>query len=157
MTAPSMPFDAPQYDESHALQTDPEAVLERARIMLGTRGFAVTVQGRRLLAQGPHLTSPSEPALLGAGRLVLDLSDTDARMASDLSGLVRLRWFVMFAPPVLAVALGAGMDAGGVEGALRPALINALIWMLVGPALAVWLRRRTERALTALLGTLTSA
>lgn len=157
MSARPLPFDAPHFDERHTLQTDPEAVLERARIMLGTRGFAVTVQGRRLLAQGPSLSSPSDPPLLGAGRLVVDLSDTDARMASDLSGLVRLRWFVMFAPPVLAVALGLGMDAAGVAGALRPALINALIWMLIGPALAIWIRRRTERALTGLLATLTAA
>lgn len=157
MSAPPLPFDAPQFDERHALQADPESVLERARIMLGTRGFAVTVQGRRLLAQGPHLTSPSEPALLGAGRLVLDVADDSARVASDLSGLARLRWFVLFAPPVLAVVLGAGMDAAGVAGALRPALINALLWMLLGPAVAVWIRRRTVRALHTLLATLTSA
>lgn len=152
-----LPLTDPQFDETAPLETAADAVLERARIMLGTRGFAVTVQGARLLAQGPPLNSPSEPPVLGAGRLVLDVSEDQVRLASDLTGLSRLRWFVLFAPPVLAVALGAAMTAAGTEGALKPALINAIVWMFIGPALAVWLRKRTERALTALLATLTSA
>jgi hypothetical protein len=157
MTPPALPLPDPKFDETAPLQTEPDAVLERARIMLGTRGFAVTVQGRRLLAQGPPLNSPSEPPVVGGGRLVLDVDDDTLRLASDLSGLERLRWFVLFAPPLLAVALGAAMTAAGTEGALKPALINAILWMFIGPALAVWLRKRTERALLALLQTLAAA
>ena len=88
---------------------------------------------------------------------MLDVQDDTLRLASDLSGLDRLRWFVLFAPPVLAVALGGAMTAAGTHGALKPALINAILWMVIGPALAVWLRRRTERALAALLQTLAGA
>ncbi|MEC7949424.1 MAG: hypothetical protein VX265_17785 [Myxococcota bacterium] len=154
MPAAPLPLTETLFDETQPLDAAPDAVLERARIMLGTRGFAVTVQGRRLLAQGPHLLSASQQPVLGAGRIVLDVDDAEARLASDLSGLSRLRWFVMFGPTLIAVAIGGGMTLAGVDGALRPALINALIWLFLGPALSVWLRRRTERALVTLLHTL---
>ena len=156
MTPPPLPLPEPRFDATAPLQTGRDAVLERARIMLGTRGYAVTVQGERLLAQGPPMNVPSEPAVLGGGRIVLDVDGATLRLASDLSGLDRLRTFVVFAPPILAVVLGALMTAAGTPGALRPALINALLWMFIGPALAVWLRKRTERALASLLQTLVS-
>ena len=157
MPSSSLPLTEPRFDQTAPLQAGADAVLERARIMLGTRGYAVTVQGGRLLAQGPPMNTPSEPAVLGGGRLVLDVQDDTLRLASDLSGLDWLRGFVLFAPPVLAVALGGAMTAAGTHGALKPALINAILWMFIGPALAVWLRRRTERALAALLQTLAGA
>jgi hypothetical protein len=156
MTPPPLPLTETRFDATAPLQAGRDAVLERARIMLGTRGYAVTVQGNRLLAQGPPMNVPSEPAVLGGGRIVADVAGGTLRLASDLSGLHRLRAFVVFAPPVLAVVLGAVMTAAGTQGALRPALINALLWMFIGPGLALWLRKRTERALTALLQTLAS-
>ena len=89
MPSSSLPLTEPRFDQTAPLQAGADAVLERARIMLGTRGYAVT--------------------------------------------------------------------AAGTHGALKPALINAILWMFIGPALAVWLRRRTERALAALLQTLAGA
>jgi len=156
MTPPPLPLTEPRFDATVPLGTSRDAVLERARIMLGTRGYTVTVQGDRLLAQGPPMNVPSEPAVLGGGRIVMDVDSETLRLASDLSGLDRLRAFVVFAPPILAVALGAVMTAAGTQGALRPALINALLWMFIGPGLALWLRKRTERALAGLLQTLAS-
>jgi hypothetical protein len=139
------------FDQSLPLQTDDDTALARAKMLLGVRGFAVDTGGGQLLAQGPPLQSPFEDPVLGAGKVKVVVGEGAARLSADLSGLHRLRWFVLFAPPLLAVLLGVGMTASGVDGALRPALFNAILCMLLGPVAVVLLRRRSERALSALL------
>jgi hypothetical protein len=128
------------------LEVDPSEALLRADLSLRQAGFRfLDREAGRHVYEGPQLNSSNENPLRGAGRVELRAGGGMLEATADLAGTRWLMAFVLFFPPLLVGGLGLVSSRTMVDFdwvSLGP----HGIWLVLGPLMAVWLRRRTLRA-----------
>lgn len=118
-------------------------------------GFRIVEAGAsRLELKGPGMRSSKENPLRGATRVVVDAHDGVLHLDASLGGVVWLSLFVCLFPPALWLILGlaalARPESG--EGLLASkSLYGVGIWLVLGPAMSFWFRKRTIDALETML------
>ncbi|MES2643830.1 MAG: hypothetical protein V4850_30360 [Myxococcota bacterium] len=134
----------------HPLYASPDRGIALAASILATHGFRVTPSDITVHAVGPSLNSNKENPLRGAGTVLLVFADGAVEGTADLAGTRRLCLFIRVFPPLLVGFLSiffffANGLRSGVQAAcgLAPML---LVWLIVGPLLAGWIRSRSEAA-----------
>jgi len=137
---------------------DPAQAMEVAKGLFASNGFLVELPSpSRLVARGPSMTSTNQNPILGVTRAEIDIDLTSIRVAAELGGVRRMRNFLFLFPPGLALLLTAGFLVSGFSW--KHALIPFLAvspWLVLSPLMSRWVRRRTVRALDAVLHNMAS-
>ena len=126
------------------LSAKPSTALERADQTLRPLGFEFAERSEsRRLYRGPSLNSTKENPLIGAGRLELQVEGGDLLVEADLSGTHKLMAFVIFFPPGLVLALSV-LFLFVLDGFEPRDTLWHGIWLVLGPGMAWWIRRRSR-------------
>jgi hypothetical protein len=150
-----------QYTASLPFRGDTDKAFRLAESALTAIGFRLTERtpGSVELV-GPGMNSTRESALVGASRIRLVGGRGELAVEADLGGVVRMSRFVTLFP--IGLVLLVGVVSSAVRGAQSgpgnwivgvAAWVggNAVLWLLLGPLMARWIRARTCRGLDALL------
>ena len=150
-----------QYSSTLPFRGDPEKAFGLAESALTALGFRLKERtGTKVELVGPGMNSSKESPLMGASRIELLSGGGKLSVEAELGGVVRMSRFVTLFPiclvlslgvvfsVVLGIGIGPGFWMGGVGGAVGG---NAVLWLVLGPLMARWIRARTDRALDTLL------
>ena len=107
----------------------------------------------RLELRGPGMWSSKENPIRGATVVSVEARDSVLHLDTSLGGVARLARFACVFPIVLWFVLGLMSATKAEAGGLltTKSLYWIGIWLVVGPALAFWIRRRTIGALDTML------
>ena len=155
-----------EYD-CHAVVRDADGrPLEALKAAFIANGFQVSPSGRgEFLARGPGMRSTSQNPLFGVSEARVRAIGSQLEIHANLGGAQWMARFVLFFPPLLGVFLAIVLAAVfGATGQIQALWFAPLIvagaeapWIVVGPLMARWIRRRTEKALDALLRSVSAA
>ncbi len=144
-----------QYSAKRRFTGDQAVAFSAIEATLLPNGFRVvdTSPHRRIL-KGPGLQSTRENPVRGATKVVVEVEGETLRLRAELNGVLFMALFVCIFP----LSLWAGFAVAGLLSSAESAsplsgkaLVGAAVWVVVGPALALWIRRRTIRALDDML------
>lgn len=156
-----------QYAATSPFRGDARGAFGLAESSLTALGFRLTGRTADSLEMtGPGMSSSREDGLMGATLVTVTGGRGELGITADLGGVAFLSRFVTYFPPALCLFLAAVLSA--VFGVLfGPGLWLAavaaatggetLLWLLLGPHLARGFRKRTDRALDALLADMVAA
>lgn len=152
------------YSAAVPFQGDVEKAFALAVSALTALGFRIEGQSAQSVElRGPGMHSSRQSPLVGASHLAIRSAQGELLLEADLGGVRRMANFVNYFPLILVLGLGAVLYVvfnfrfgQGVWSVAVGAAVggNAAIWLLLGPLMARGIRRRTERALDALLANL---
>jgi hypothetical protein len=150
-----------QYAASLPFRGDTDRAFGLAESALTAIGFRVTGRTTGSLEMiGPGMNSSRESALVGASRIHVQSGPGELELGADLGGVARMSRFVTLFPIGLVLVLGVVLSVvfGVLQGpgiwvAVVAAVVggNVVLWLLLGPLMARWIRARTCRGLDALL------
>ncbi len=127
------------------------AAFDVARPALLALGFDLrTESSSELHAKGPGMQSTQQPALLGVSAIRFVVASSSIRAEAVLGGVSRMMTFIYLFPPGLAAVLAASFALAGMQH-WWVALLTAAPWVLIAPLLASVVKRRTMRAVEALV------
>lgn len=144
-----------RYSARRPFSGDPAAALQAVETTLLPNGFRLVKSSPSHLEwKGPGMQSSKENPLRGATEILFQARDGFLKLDASLGGVRAMSLFVCLFPLVLwggfAVAgLMKPRDDGGAF--MTSALWGVGIWLILGPALSLWFRRRTTRALEDML------
>jgi hypothetical protein len=142
------------YTASLIVAGSPEKALSAVRDALVANGFTFTVADRtEFTATGPGMNSNNQNAIRGVSQITVRAVGTTLQAEAELGAARRLGRFAMLFPPglclLLAVVFGV-LHPKQPSAALVPLLL-AVPWLVLGPLLAWFLKRKTEQSVDALL------
>lgn len=142
------------YHTSASVTGDPSQFMNVALSTLTMAGFRVSSRSEHnLTLKGPGWNSTHESGLTGASAIHLAWGSGRLELNAELGGVDRMKCFLLLFPiGILAVVFVAVASAAGLTSAAALTTGgNLLLWMAVVPLMIHWQRRRTCRALDALL------
>lgn len=144
-----------RYSAKRRFTGDQAVAFSTVEATLLPNGFRVvdTNPHRRVL-KGPGLQSTRESPVRGATKIVVEVEGETLHLRAELNGVLFMALFVCIFPVLLwagfAVA-GLFSSAESAAALSGKAFVGAAVWVVVGPVLARWIRRRTTRALDDML------
>ncbi len=144
-----------QYVSSIKIPGPPESAVKVVCDALIANGFAIAdANSTGVTATGPGLISSNQNAILGASRASFRTEGGVLHVQAELGGAAWLGRFAMFFPiglGVLLVIIFGAMWWPQKPTAVVIPLIAVSPWLVIGPLMARSIRRKTERAIDALL------
>ena len=150
-----------QYAATRPFRGDTGKAFGLAESALTALGFQFTSRTTDSIEMtGPGMNSSRESGLMGATRIRCSHSGSELAVEADLGGVAFLTRFVTLFPPALCLGLGVVFFVvfGVVFGPgiwMVPVVAAtgglAVMWLFLGPLMARSFRKRTDRALDALL------
>lgn len=143
------------YEKTLRFQGDRAAVLEAARNAFLHQGFRlVTDESGGFEVAGPGMSSTRELPLTGVSKARVRVGEADISIQAELGSLRKMQYFAVLFPPSLVLVLTAVFFFLLPHGELfakttAPALL--LTWSIIGPIMALRMRKRTVSALDSLL------
>jgi hypothetical protein len=149
-----------QYASSTPIAGPPETAIKVVRDALIANEFTILeAKPTEFTATGPGMMSTNQNAIRGVSKATFRTEGGMMHVQAELGGAVWLGRFAMFFPIALGVLLTAifwviGRTQGNLAN--RPAavltpLFPVLPWLVLGPLMARFIRRRTEKAIQGLL------
>lgn len=137
------------------LSGSPDRVLDVAQSMLLAQGFELRSRSRdTLFAQSPGRHSSHQPHLTGANTIAISVSNGQLEVVAGLDGVRRLQLFILLCPLALAVLLGL-LFYGVLNAKLWwLSILWYIPWIILSPLMALWIRRRTELAVSSMVRSL---
>ncbi len=119
-------------------------------------GFRLSTKGKaEIEAFGPGMSSSKQPPLVGVSYLRISVNDATLSVEATLGGVKKMQLFVFLFPPGLIAFL---ILVGGMRGNFVPSLTwGVLPWLVIAPLLALWMSKRTEKALDVLMANMADA
>ena len=140
------------YLSTSVISGPPEAAIRVVRDALMANAFTITsLSPTAFEATGPGLSSSNQNALLGVSKATFRAEQGLLHVEAELGGAARLGLFVMVFPFVLGGILIITLSAVNRPKALLAPLLAVAPWVVIGPLMARMFRRRTEKAINALL------
>jgi hypothetical protein len=141
-----------QYVSTTPISGRPEAAIRMVRDALVANAFTiVSASPTAFEATGPGMTGSNQNALLGISKASFRAEEGVIHVQAELGGAARLGLFVMFFPLALGGVLVATLSLANKPNAVLAPLLAVSPWLVVGPLMACFFRRRTEKAINALL------
>lgn len=146
-----------QYTSSLPFSGSIDKAFRLAESALTGIGFRITERTAGSLEMvGPGMNSSRESALVGASRIHIRDGRGEIAVEADLGGVERMSRFVTLFPLGLCLTMFIlfGALSGPENSIVTVAAATggiALLWLLLGPLMARWIRARTCRGLDALL------
>ncbi len=160
-----------EYATSVPFRGDQDKAFDLAITALTALGFRLdqrTADSARLT--GPGMNSSKQSPLVGASKLDLSTRRGELALAAELGGAERLMRFVRVFPIALNVGLGLlfcvifSVTMGQrvrfwtlMTPVITVVLINAAVWVFLGPWMARLIHQRTCRGLETLLSSMVAA
>ena len=140
-----------RYSTKRRLAGDKAFAFSAVESTLVPNGFRVVdANPHRRVLKGPGMQSTRENSVRGATKITVEVEGETLHLRAELNGVLFMAMFVCIFP----VLLWAGFAVAGLLSSAEStaalsgkALVGAAVWFVVGPALALWIRRRTTRAL----------
>jgi hypothetical protein len=142
------------YVSATAISGRPETAIRVVRDALVANSFTiVSANPTAFTATGPGMSSSNQNPLLGISKVSFRAEGGLIHVQADLGGASRLGLFAMVFPPALGVLLAAifYLTQNQNPNAVVAPLGAVAPWLVLGPLMARWIRRRTEKAIHALL------
>jgi hypothetical protein len=149
-----------QYTSSIPIAGPPETAIRVVRDALIANGFTIVeAKPTEFTATGPGMMSTNQNAILGVSKATLRIDGAVIHVKAELGGAAWIGRFAMFFPIGLGVLLAAvfwvirqaqGNLANKPTAVLAP-LLAVSPWLVIGPLMARFIRKRTEQAVDALL------
>jgi len=140
------------YVSATVISGPPEEALKVVRDALVANAFTIlSATPTEFTAAGPGLTSSRQNSLLGASKVSLRVENSVLHLQAELGGAARLGLFATLFPLALGVFLAVVLGLARKPNGLIAPLLAVGPWLVVGPLMAVLFRKRTEKALNALL------
>ncbi len=134
-----------------AVEGAPEEALARLLDTFLQVGFKAESRGAYdFEVRGPGMHSTKQNALVGVSYARAEVSGNTLRLRADLGGVRFMQRFVVFFPPLLIAGLSVIFLITNKNAPVfvwNAAPLLALQFIVVGVAMAFWIRRRTERAI----------
>jgi hypothetical protein len=148
-------FFSPDYSKHLPIEGDPGSTLTAARDQFLNVGFALSDQGAGFIeVTGSGMTSSKQNPLLGVSRARVSVTFSEITLEAQLGGARFLMGFAVLFPSGLILGLAAIFWftlPNGREWATNTAPWMIALWLVLGPAMAWWIRQRSIRALDTLL------
>ena len=134
--------------------------LEALKAAFIANGFQVSASGRgEFVARGPDLRSTDQNPLKGVSEARVRAIGSQMEIHAELGGALWMRRFILLFPPLLGVAVSAGLAAffWAIGILMRVWFVPLVIlcaelpWVVLGPLMARRVRKRTEEAVDSLL------
>ncbi len=140
------------YVSSTVISGPPDAAIKMVRDALVANAFTVTkATATEFAATGPGMMGSNQSALLGVSKVSFRAEAGVLHVEADLGGAKRLGLFTMLFPPLLGLILVGILSATGRPNSILAPALAVSPWIVVGPLMAFWIRKRTEKAINALL------
>ena len=123
-------------------------------ILLSVNFRIVESSASRLALVGRGIRSTKENPLRGATEIEVETKSGSVSLNAKLGGVRSMALFVCSFPVLLwaILAISASLKSGDAAAVMNgKALIGAAVWLVIGPVLAVWIRRRTIDSLEDML------
>ncbi len=144
-----------RYSTSRLFSGNGSKALRVVEAALLPNGFRIVdSSSSRLQLKGPGMQSTKENPIRGATEITVEAKNGTLKLDASLGGVVVLSLFVCLFPLALwgALALPDLLKSTGQSGALTAkSLYGAGAWLVIGPAMSVWIRSRTTSALDNML------
>jgi hypothetical protein len=144
-----------KYTVKQKYSGDAEAAIKAIEATLLPNSFQIQSVGQdHIELTGRAAQSTRESPLRGATRIVVRARGGHLHLDAELGGVKRLAAFVCVFPILLWLGLGAAalIKAGEASSILTvESVVGAGIWLLLGPLLGLWVRKRTVGALDTML------
>jgi hypothetical protein len=124
-------------------------------------GFQIAARDQATLdLTGPGMNSTRQSSILGASRIQIARVQNELAADAELGGVQRITRFVTLFPIALILLLGLvfvvvfGLTMNNQNWVLPVAVVvagNGLLWLILGPVLARYIKNRTCRGIDALL------
>jgi hypothetical protein len=144
-----------KYAASTTITGSPEIALARIRDALLANGFTITTaRSTELTTTGPGMMSNKENPIRGVSAATFLTQGGQLHVTAELGGAAFLGRFAIYFPLGLGlffvILFGWGRFSSGPAGILTP-LLSVAPWLILGPLIARMIRKRTEKAIDALL------
>lgn len=140
------------YVASTTIAGSPEIALGRIRDALLANGLTITTaESTELTVTGPGLMSTKENPIRGVSVATFLAQGGALRVQAELGGAAFLGRFAIYFPIGLGLFMAAVFWVLLGKSAAVIALLSVSPWLILGPLMARMIRRRTEKALDALL------
>lgn len=143
------------YTSQHRFAGDTDKAFAAIETMLMPNGFRITDRGPRSISlQGRGMQSTKESPLRGATRIHIEQKGGHLRLDAFLGGVRFMMLFVCVFPVLLflGMTLLPPLIAGhGWQAIDFKPLLGGVAWLIIGPAMSVWIRKRTTNALEDML------
>jgi hypothetical protein len=144
-----------KYVASTTITGSPEIALARIRDALLANGFTITTaKSTELAVTGPGLMSTKENPLRGVSVATFLTQGGQLHVQAELGGAAFLGRFAIYFPLGLGLffvaVFGLGRLSSGPAAVIAP-LLSVSPWLILGPLIARMIRKRTEKAINALL------
>lgn len=153
-----------RYQTTASIHGPPETAIRIVRDALIANGFRIVDScAGELTMMGPGMNSSRENPLRGVSLVTARVNQTQLELDAELGGVARLGRFVFFFPIALglllmlffaiiawAIANFGQQPLPSLIPLLTP-LLTTLPWLVIGPWMTRIIRRRTERAIDALV------
>ncbi len=141
-----------QYVSATAISGRPGTAVRVVRDALVANAFTiVSANPTAFTATGPGLSSSNQNPLLGISKVSLRAEGGVLDVQAELGGASRLGLLAIFLPLALGVLLAAIFYLANKPNAVIAPLGAVAPWLVLGPLMARMIRRRTEKAINALL------
>ncbi|MBN2327054.1 MAG: hypothetical protein JXR73_07855 [Candidatus Omnitrophica bacterium] len=142
-----------EYQRTIALQGESEKAFAFAVNIFVQNNFLMKKLGSgEVELTGPGMNSTHQNPLTGVSRARLKLLRQKIQCEAEFGGVKTMQWFIILFPPGLGLFLFVLFAL--IQQNLRPALPALLAvspWVILGPMMSRWIKRRTEKALDILL------
>ena len=140
------------YVSAVALSGPPEAAIRVVRDALIANAFTIgSVSPTEFTATGPGLMSSNQNPLLGVSGVSFRAEDGALHVQTELGGATRLGLFAIFFPLGLGLALAGVLRVANKPNAFIAPMLAVAPWLVLGPLIAFFIRKRTQKAINALL------
>ena len=145
-----------QYSSSIPIVGLPEIAIKVVRDALIANEFTIVdAKPTEFTATGPGMMSTNQNAIRGVSTATFRTEGRVMHVQAELGGAAWLGRFAIFFPFALGVLLaatfwGIGRTQGKPADVITP-LFPVLPWLVIGPLMARYIRKRTEKAIYGLL------
>ena len=143
------------YTSKHRYTGDTDAAFAAIEATLLPNGFRIVEKGpRSLTVTGRGMQSTKQSPLRGATRLHIEHRGGHLHLEAYLGGVRFMTLFVCLFPVLLFVGLTfliPLLSGQGLAGVDFRVLYGAAVWVVIGPVIAISIRKRTAHALEDLL------
>jgi hypothetical protein len=141
-----------QYVSATPIAGPPEAAIKIVRDALVANAFTiVSASPTAFEATGPGLISSNQNSLMGISKASVRAEQGVLQVQAELGGAARLGLFVMVFPFVLGGVLILTLHLANRPNGLLAPVLAVSPWVVLGPLMARLFRRRTEKAINALV------